>query len=103
MPAKFQSYWQAQEQQNQPTRVVDLPEIVRTFKAATTHEVRREGKTPDFAWHPGYYERIIRGSERSLYNAQLYIVNNPVKWELSHQGWEAAGFKWVKVKPKFGS
>jgi REP element-mobilizing transposase RayT len=101
MPAKFQPYWQQQEQNKLSIPdTIELSEIVRTFKAATTYHIRRKGGKSDFAWHSGYFERIIANSEQSLYNAQLYILNNPVKWQLSHQGWEAAGFKWAKVTPK---
>src|SRR5690348_10597955 len=47
MPAKFQPYWQQQEQNKLSTRgAIELSEIVRTFKAATTYSVRRKGGKP---------------------------------------------------------
>jgi REP-associated tyrosine transposase len=93
MPDRFQPYWQQQEQ---PVGPIDLSEIVRTFKASTTYHARREGNMPDFAWHSGYFERII-AHERYLSNAQSYILNNPVQWQLNHRGWEAADFKWART------
>ncbi len=57
-----------------------LPTIVRTFKAAVTREVRRNGLIGDEKiWQGRFFERIIRDTE-GLNNAREYIHNNPRNW-----------------------
>jgi REP element-mobilizing transposase RayT len=97
MPARFQSYWRALEREKLSPGAVPLYEVMRTFKAVTSYHAHRKGQVPSFAWHSGYYERIIAENERFLYNVRRYITNNPLKWELQRQEWEAAGFRWVRI------
>ena len=63
----------------------------------TSYHAHRNGQDPSFAWHSGYYERIIVENEQFLYNVRRYITNNPKKWEQQRREWEAAGFRWVRV------
>jgi putative transposase len=97
MPARFQSYWRALEQENPSPDAVPLYEVMRAFKALTTYHEHRKGQTPSFGWHSGYYERIIAEHERFLYNVRRYILNNPIKWDLQRQAWEVAGFRWARI------
>ncbi len=55
-----------------------LDEIVRTFKAVSTHGVRLSEK-PNFAWQSRYYEHIIR-NDKELDRISEYIANNPARW-----------------------
>ena len=55
-----------------------LGEIVRAFKAVTTHRIRQNGQS-DFAWQRNYFEHIVR-DEKDLDRIRQYIVNNPVCW-----------------------
>ncbi|MBI1871409.1 MAG: transposase [Chlamydiae bacterium] len=60
-----------------------LGEVVRRFKARTTHEF----KAP--LWQPNYYEHVIR-NEQALLKIREYIQNNPqaekIKWEEIYEG-----------------
>jgi REP element-mobilizing transposase RayT len=55
-----------------------LGEIVRTFKAASTHAIRRECDR-SFAWQRNDHERVIR-DERELHVFSDYIATNPTRW-----------------------
>ena len=101
-PARFQSYWRAIEQEESLPGAVPLYEVMRSFKALTSYNEHRQGQMPSFGWHSGYYERIIGENERYLYNVRRYIQNNPLKWELQCQVWEAAGFRWTRI-PRYES
>ena len=56
-----------------------LGSIIRSLKSAVTRWARTNGR-PDFAWQPRFYDHIIR-NEDSLSRIQMYIKNNPQKWE----------------------
>ncbi len=63
----------------------DLGELVRTFKAITTHRISRIGDTFGLPiWQRNYHERIIR-SERHLHAIRAYIANNPREWETDQE------------------
>ena len=64
-------------------RLPALGEVVHTFKAVSTHSIRRDGN-PGFAWQRDYYEHVIR-NEHDLEQIRDYIVSNPAKWELDHE------------------
>lgn len=57
---------------------ISLGEIIRRFKARTSHEADIR------LWQPNYYEHVIR-SEEALAEIRRYIENNPLaeklKWE----------------------
>ncbi|MFL5624992.1 MAG: transposase [Ktedonobacteraceae bacterium] len=55
-----------------------LGEIIRTFKAVSTHSIRTSGN-PNFAWQSNYYEHIIR-NDNSLDHIRQYIIDNPARW-----------------------
>ena len=55
-----------------------LGEVVRSFKAVSTRQIRLTGDA-SFAWQRYYYERIIR-SDRELERARVYIAENPGRW-----------------------
>jgi putative transposase len=97
MPSRFQSYWRELEREQSPPGAIPLYEVIRSFKALTSYHAHREGQTPSFAWHSGYYERIVAENERYLYNVRRYITNNPIKWELQQQQWRTAGFRWIRI------
>jgi putative transposase len=65
-----------------PTRQHPLSEIVRVFKAYSSHRINElcnsSGTT---AWQRGYYEHVIR-SEEDYYEIGKYILYNPAKWEI---------------------
>jgi putative transposase len=51
---------------------VTVGEVVRTFKALVSREMRVKG-----FWQRGYYEHVIR-SEKALLKIREYIQNNPL-------------------------
>jgi putative transposase len=55
-----------------------LGEIVRTYKAVSTHVIR-QSFNPGFAWQRNYYEHVIR-DDLSLERIRDYIANNPARW-----------------------
>ena len=63
-----------------------LGEIIQWFKAMTTNEYIRGVKSNVFPvfnkriWQRNYYEHIIR-NEKSFFDIQEYMKNNPQKWE----------------------
>jgi putative transposase len=60
-----------------------LGQVVRTFKAAATSQVR-QNLDPDFAWQRNYYEHVIR-NEKSLNRIREYIITNPCRWGLDRE------------------
>jgi putative transposase len=52
-----------------------LGKVVRAWKAAATHEIRRSG-LPDFSWQSRFYEHIIR-TRPELERVRAYIRTNP--------------------------
>ena len=72
------------EQFSKPTSG-SLPTIVRSFKSAVTKHINEMRHTPGTPiWQRNYYEHIIR-DEDDLHQIQLYIVNNPLRWDLDSE------------------
>jgi putative transposase len=65
-----------------------LGEIVRTFKATTTWQIRRAAN-PTFGWQRNYYEHVIRDDE-ALARIRQYIHDNPGQWAADPENPEAA-------------
>jgi REP element-mobilizing transposase RayT len=64
---------------NRAPTIMGLGEIVRSYKARVTRQIRSAGSTYG-VWQRNYHERIIR-NEHELDAVQQYIRNNPSKWE----------------------
>lgn len=65
----------------------NLASIIRGFKSAVTSQVKKNGLeyaigsiSSQFAWHPRFYDHIIRDTE-SLNRIRQYIIDNPKKWK----------------------
>jgi REP element-mobilizing transposase RayT len=72
------------EQFGRPTSH-SIPTIIRSFKAATTKQIREIQKTHrQTVWQPRFYEHIIR-NPHELDQTREYIINNPLKWELDSE------------------
>jgi len=69
-------------------RAPTLGEMVRTFKAVSTHAIRRSRTS--FQWQRNYYEHIIR-NEHELALTREYIVNNPAQWALDRENPNGVG------------
>jgi len=54
-----------------------LGKVVRAWKAASTHQIRRVAD-PSFAWQSRYYEHVVR-SDRALRRIRAYIASNPAR------------------------
>lgn len=83
IPECFKAHMQRLEDQRLATRpeaykLPPLGEIVRTFKAASTRLIRKNG-FPSFAWQANYWLTVIPTKERIQYIRQ-YIYQNPVSW-----------------------
>jgi REP element-mobilizing transposase RayT len=59
-------------------RILPLGEVIRTFKAVTTHKIRSQGRL-DFKWQRNYHEHIIRKDD-DLDRVRQYIIDNPAQW-----------------------
>lgn len=55
-----------------------LGEIIRVFKAVSTHNIRTLG-WHDFKWQRNYHEHIIRKDD-DLDRVRQYIIDNPAQW-----------------------
>jgi len=70
----------------QPAReLASLSEIIRHFKTTSAKLINREHDTSGYpVWQRGFHEHVIR-NEEDLFNARLYIRQNPLKWELDRE------------------
>lgn len=57
-----------------------LGSIVGQFKSVCTKQLHSL-RDNNFAWQPGFYDRIIR-NDKELYKIRLYIQQNPLSWDL---------------------
>ncbi|MEK6729762.1 MAG: transposase, partial [Planctomycetota bacterium] len=72
------------EQFGRPTSH-SIPTIIRSFKAATTKQIREIQKTHrQTVWQPRFYEHIIR-NPHELDQTREYIIYNPLKWALDSE------------------
>ena len=55
-----------------------ISSIIGGYKSAVTKHARRLGF--EFAWHPRFYDHIIR-DQKAFHNISNYIINNPKKWQ----------------------
>ncbi len=72
--ARFIAPASARPDNNHPA----LGEIIRTLKAVSTRNIRRD-LLPEFGWQRNYHERIIR-DEPELSAIRAYIRDNPGRW-----------------------
>ena len=56
----------------------NIASFIRGFKEACTRQIRKS-VIPDFNWHTGYYDHIVRNQE-TLDRIEKYIYENPLKW-----------------------
>jgi putative transposase len=65
-----------------------IPTIVRAYKSAVTYVVNAaENRRGSILWQKNYYEHVIR-NDRELQNTGLYIVNNPLNWQLDRDNFQ---------------
>jgi len=64
-----------------PKAAPALGQIIRAFKAVSTHKIRTSLQ-PGFAWQIDFYDHIIRRNGE-LDRIRAYIVNNPMRWSLA--------------------
>jgi REP element-mobilizing transposase RayT len=73
-----------------PASTFRLGSIIGAFKSITTLKYINGVKNDNWKpfnkklWQRNYYEHIIR-NEYELHNIRLYIINNPIKWEIDKQ------------------
>ncbi len=84
IPECFKPHMQKLEDQRLVTRpeAYKLPsvgEIVRTFKAASTRLIRKNG-SPSFAWQANYWLTILPTKEH-VNRTRHYIYHNPATWQ----------------------
>lgn len=67
-----------------PSRLIgnSLGSIIGQFKGACTKRIMN-GIEPEFGWQTRFWDRVIR-DQAELSRAQIYIRNNPLKWEADH-------------------
>ena len=74
-------------QQPQPThrKPRSLGSFIAGYKSIVTRRVNAQFGTPGVPlWQRNFYERIIR-NEKEWDRARLYIINNPLNWELDNE------------------
>ena len=78
VPERFKEYMQsaASPYKQMPA----LGQIIRSFKGEATYRIHTTG-TPSFAWQKRYYESIL-SNDKALEATRLYVVNNPMRWQL---------------------
>lgn len=84
IPERFKAHMQKLEQERLTTRpqVYKLPslsQIVRTFKAASTRLIRKNG-SPSFTWQQNYWLTVLLTKEQ-LKPIRQYISENPANWK----------------------
>jgi REP element-mobilizing transposase RayT len=84
IPDRFKAHMQKLENERLTTqpeayKVPSLGQIVRTFKAASTRLIRRNGSS-SFAWQENYWLTVISTKEH-LKHIQQYIHQNPATWQ----------------------
>jgi hypothetical protein len=84
IPERFKAHMQNLEEERLTTRlqVYKLPslsQIVRTFKAASTRLIRKNG-SPTFAWQRNYWLTVLLTKEQ-LKPIRQYISENPANWK----------------------
>lgn len=84
IPERFKAHMQRLEEERLATRpeVYKLPslgQVVRTFKAASTRLIRKNGSS-SFAWQENYWLTVIPTKER-LKLIRQYIHENPATWQ----------------------
>ena len=72
-----------------------LSKVIHGFKSSVTRCIRKQYGDFVFQWHKSFYDHIIRG-EKSLFNIQQYIQNNPPRWAIEKQ--ENISEKFVNTK-----
>lgn len=82
-PGVSVDYWVAMPDHIHMILVLDrcdlkLGEIIRRFKARTTHAIG------EHVWQPNYYEHVIR-DEKALLKIREYIQNNPKAERISFE------------------
>ncbi len=61
-----------------PLKKKSLPTIIGSYKSAVKRYFMKVN--PNFAWPPGFYNRVIR-DDYALERIRNYILNNPEKWD----------------------
>ena len=77
--------------ENSPVRLTPntLGSIICQLKSITTKQCRQSGH-PEFAWHRGYHERILRNVDE-LFQVRQYIRANPVAWAMDKENGMCCG------------
>ena len=70
----------------QKTKTLSLSNLIGAFKTTSSISIHESGFN-DFQWQRSFYDHIIR-NEKSLFNIQKYIQENPAKWELDRNNIE---------------
>ena len=63
----------------QVTKRYRLGEMIRSFKANFTRQIKQLNPNTTFKWQRSFNDHIIR-NEKELYAIRQYIRNNPKKW-----------------------
>ena len=80
---KIQLVGQTKTNKGAINRAPTLGEIIRSFKAITTRQIRLSAMEK-FGWQRNYYEHIVR-DEKSLLRIREYISTNPLRWEIDRE------------------
>jgi putative transposase len=68
-----------------------LSEIIRGFKTFSARRINQQRNTPGVSiWQRNYWEHVIR-NERTLSSVRLYIVQDPMRWEVDRYNVNASG------------
>ena len=66
--------------ENKKTHFGLLSKVIKSFKEATTRELKEKFSYTSLAWQRSFYDHIIR-NEKSYFRIKKYIRENPENWE----------------------
>jgi REP element-mobilizing transposase RayT len=75
------------EQGSVPTKYGLLSKVIKSFKSAFTKNINQQFPDNNFKWQRSFYDHIIRKDE-ALEKIRLYIINNPIKWNMDRNNVE---------------
>jgi len=79
----------------QPNAGVTISAIVKGTKGPTSRRINLQRGTSGCLWADKYFDRIIR-NEDDLKKTLQYLEQNPLKAEITENGWNYSGWKFVQ-------
>lgn len=72
-----------------------LTEIIKGIKGVSARRINQQNNEKGKIWHNESFDRIVRDADE-LKQKLIYMLNNPVKWNLVENGWNYSGWYFNK-------